>query len=248
MAVADVEKSSLHIHWKIHGVAHAGFGRIHVAAKFRGDHRTARLAIGRRDSDAAEERMHGNRDGEIRIERLECGRVRGVIDGIEPDALGKRRMQHGGVVGLVDGAKSGSERAHARVAIDLQIENLDGERVAGLRTLDEKWPAQRIVAFDHAERVPGLLERVPKAVQRIGIQDVARLQMRHRFGRGEHILHVVDGGRVVDDVGRLLVNCLLVNCLPPNRLPIKAGRRREQDAQQRQDAIFQLHTVCLVSS
>ena len=67
--------------------------------------------------------------------------------------------------------------------------------------------------------------------------------MRHRFGRGEQILHVVDGGRVVDDVGRLLVNCL-----PPNRLPIKAGRRREQDAQQRQDAIFQLHTVCLVSS
>ena len=173
MAVADVEKSSLHIHWKIHGIAHAGFGRIHVAAKFRGDHRTARLAIGRRDSDAAEERMHGNPDGEIRIERLERGRVRGVIDGIEPDALGKRRMQHGGVVSLVDGAKSGSERTHASVAIDLQIENLDGERVAGLRTLDEKWPSEWIVAFDHAERVSGLLERVPKAVQRIGVQDVA---------------------------------------------------------------------------
>src|SRR6202521_2446593 len=155
VAVADVEQSSLYIHRKIHGVAHAGFRRVHVAAEFRGDYRTARLTIGRRDPDAAEERMHGNLDGEIRIERLECGRVRGVIDGIEPDALGKRRMQHGGVVGLVDGAKSGSERAHARVAIDLQIENLYGERVPGLRTLDEKWPAQPSCAFEHDERDPG---------------------------------------------------------------------------------------------
>src|SRR4029077_19841514 len=142
------------------------------------------------------------------------GRVRGMIDGIEPDALGKRRMQHGRVVGLVDGAKSGSEATYASVAINLQIENLDGERVAGLRTLDEKWPAQWIVAFDNAERVAGLLERVPKAVQRVGVQDFARLQVRHRFGGGEQILHVVDGGGVVDDVGRL----------PPRRLRVEYGR------------------------
>ncbi len=125
--------------------------------------------------------MHGNPDGEIGIERLECGRVCGVIDGIEPDALGKRRMQHGRVVGLVDGAKSGSECAHASIAIDLQVKNLGGERIAGLRALDEKWPGEWIVAFNHAERVPGPLERVPKAVERVGVEDVARLQMRPDF-------------------------------------------------------------------
>ncbi len=38
VSVADVEQSSLHIHRKIHGVTHAGFGRVHVAAEFGGDH------------------------------------------------------------------------------------------------------------------------------------------------------------------------------------------------------------------
>src|SRR5258708_35401160 len=112
--------------------------------------------------------MDGYPDGEIRIERFECGRVCRVIDRIEPDALGKRRMQQGRVVGLVDGAKSGSECAHASIAIHFQIKNLGGERVAGLRALDEKWPGERIVAFYHAESVPGPLARGPQAVARVG--------------------------------------------------------------------------------
>ena len=32
---------------------------------------------------------------------------------------------------------------------------------------------------------PGLLERGFEAVQRVGVKDVARLQTRHRLGRGE---------------------------------------------------------------
>jgi hypothetical protein len=100
-------------------------------------------------------------------------------------------MQHGRVVGLVDGAKSRSERAHAGVAIDLQIENLDGQRVAGLRAFDIKWAGQRIVALDHAERVPGFLQHVAEAVERVGVENVAGLQTRHRFSRGEKIFHVV---------------------------------------------------------
>src|SRR5208282_1633119 len=231
MAVADVEQSSLDVDREVNGIADARFWRIHVAAEFRGHHGTARLAIGGRDSDAAEERMHGNLHREIGIERLEQRRVRGVIDVVKPDALGKRRMQHGRVVCLVNGAKSGSERAHARVAIDLQVENLDGQRVAGLRTLYEKWPGQRIVAFGHAERVAGFPERVPEAVERVGIEDVARLQTSHRLGRGEKILHVVDGGGVVDDVARL---------------PVKRARSRQQQARQRNTAAFQLHGVSLI--
>src|SRR5208282_2256282 len=66
----------------------------------------------------------------------------------------------------------------------------------------------------------------------VGIQDVARLQTRHRFGGGEQILHVVDGGGVVDDVARL----------PLNPLPVKPCHQHH--AQQRQSAAFQLHAVC----
>src|SRR5258708_17167205 len=180
--------------------------------------------------------MGGNPDGEIRIERFECGRVCRVSEGIERVALGKGRMQQGRVVGLVAGAKSGSECAHASIAIDLQIKNLGGERVAGLRALDEKWPGEWIVAFNHAERVPGPLERVPKAVERVGVEDVARLQMRYRFGRREQVLHVVDGGGVADDIARL----------PVNRLPANYGRSRERYAQQRQNTGFRPHEVCLI--
>src|SRR5258708_37977142 len=71
VAVTDVEQSSLHIHRKIHGVAHAGFGRVHVAAEFRGDYRTACLTVGCRDSDAAAECSQGHTDGTIYIERFE---------------------------------------------------------------------------------------------------------------------------------------------------------------------------------
>src|ERR1700675_844625 len=114
-------------------------------------------------------------------------------------------MQHGRVIGFVDRAKSGSECAHARVAVDLQIKNLDSERVAGFGALDEKWPGQRIVAFDHAEHVPRLPKHVSEAVESVGIKDVARFKTRHRFGGGEQILHVVDGGGVADDIGGLTV-------------------------------------------
>src|SRR5579864_2575692 len=123
-----------------------------------------------------------------------------MIDVIKPDALGQRRMQHGSVVGLVDRAESGSERAHARVAVYLQIEDLYRQRVSGLRALHVKRPGQRIVSRGHAERVARLLQPVAKAVQRIGIQNVTRLQTQNWFSRGKKILHVGFGSGVVDHV------------------------------------------------
>src|SRR5580658_9989074 len=155
-------------------------------------------------------------------------------------------MQHGRVVGFVDGAKSGSECAHARVAIDLQIKNLDRKRVTGLRTLNEKWSRQRIVAFDHAERVTRFPEHIPEAVQRVGIQNVARLQPRHRFGGREQILHVVDGGGVVDDVAGLTLSCLGVrNGRPRLSRPSKARRppvsQRESTRKSKSPTSFDSH-------
>src|SRR5207245_11255427 len=58
MSITDVEKSSLHVHWKVHRVAHASFWRIHVPAELRRHDRTARLAI-RRSHTRSEERRVG---------------------------------------------------------------------------------------------------------------------------------------------------------------------------------------------
>ncbi len=113
----------------------------------------------------------------------------------------------------------------------MQIKNLDSERVAGFGALDEKWPGQRIVAFDHAEHVPRLPKHVPEAVESVGIKDVARFETRHRFGGGEQILHVVDGSVVVNDIGGLTV---------------KQAWRCQNYAQQRQNAVPQLHVFCLI--
>ncbi len=150
-----------------------------------------------------------------------------MIDVIEPDSLRQRRMQHGRVVGLIERAKSRRERAHSSIAVHFEFQNLDSQRVARLRPFDKKRPGQRIVALHHAELVPRLLDRVAKAVKRVGVKNVARLQMRDRFRRSEQVLHVGVGRGVVNDVlsgqgtghqhknkktsdhGDLLVNCQL---------------------------------------
>src|SRR5438309_10627071 len=41
MSITDVEKSSLHVHWKVHRVADASFWRIHVPAELRRHDRSA---------------------------------------------------------------------------------------------------------------------------------------------------------------------------------------------------------------
>ena len=144
--------------------------------------------------------MQGNLDRKIGIERLERGGVGGVIDGVVPNALGQRGMQHGRVVGFIEGAESWSECADAGVAVDLQIENLDGERVARFRAFDKEWASEGIVALHHAECVAGLFEDVAETIERVGIENVAGLQMGNRLRRGEEILYVGVGGGVVDGV------------------------------------------------
>ena len=129
---------------------------------------------------------------------LEYGVVRYVIDMIEPDFFGQRRVEHRRVVGLVERAKAGSERADAGVAIDLQIENFDSERVAGLGAFQVKRPGERVIAFYHAERVAWLFDGVAEAVEGIGVEYVSGLQVGNRLGGGEEILYVGVGGSVVD--------------------------------------------------
>src|SRR5262249_39927626 len=128
VTVAHEQHGAGDVDGKINRVAHAGFGRIHVAAESFRDHRATCLAAGRGDTDTAEERMQRERYSKLRIERVKCGGIGGVIDRVEPDLFGYRWVEHGRVIGGVDGAKSGSQRANALVAVDLKLKNLHRQR------------------------------------------------------------------------------------------------------------------------
>ena len=76
---------------------------------------------------------------EIGIERLKRSRIFLFVDRIEPNALGQwLRFKDWGVMGGIHGAETGRERADALLAIHLQIEDTNRERVAGLRAVDIK--------------------------------------------------------------------------------------------------------------
>src|ERR1700688_4358922 len=113
------------------------------------------------NADAAEKGMQGKFHFEVGVQRLKrCG-VLLAVDGIKPQFLRQRlRFQHRRVMRSVGGAKSRRERAHALVAVHLQIENVHDEGVARLRAFDEKRSGERIVAFYEGERIAGLLQRI----------------------------------------------------------------------------------------
>src|SRR5262249_31345078 len=152
------------------GVASAGLGRVHVASECFRDHGAAGFASGGRYTDATKEWMQGNLHCEFGIERLEGSRVGGMIYGIEPDFLLDGRVEHGRVVGGIDGAEAGSERADALVAVNLDIENLHGQRVTGLCAFNKERAAQRIVTGRHAERVAGFSDGVAETIEGVGLE------------------------------------------------------------------------------
>ena len=122
----------------------------------------------------------GNFTVKFGIQRLKSGGVRGMVNGIKPDLLFDRRVEHGRVIGGVDRAKSRRQRADALIAVHLDFKKLYRQRIAGLSAIDEKRPGQRIVTRGHAERVARFLDGVTKAVHGIRLKNVAGLQMRNR--------------------------------------------------------------------
>jgi hypothetical protein len=73
-----------------------------------------------------------------------------VINGIKPDLFLDGLIQHRRVVGGVDGTETGSERADALIAIDLDLQELHFERIACFCAVDVKRSGQRIVPGSHA--------------------------------------------------------------------------------------------------
>src|SRR5579859_6064899 len=98
----------------------------------------------------------------------------------------------------VGGAETRRKRAHALVAVHLQIENVHDEGVTGLSTFNKKGASERIVAFYEGERVAGLLQRVAKTIERICFQNISRLQARDRSRSAVNVFYGVDVGFVAD--------------------------------------------------
>src|SRR5882762_3944970 len=200
MAVAEIKEASFYVDGEIDGVADAGLGRVHVAAKFGRDQRTAGFAISGGNADASEKRMHGNLHREVGVERLEGCRVCRVIDAVEPYPFFQRRLKHRSIMRTVDRTETRGEGADAHVAVHLQIENFHSERIAGLCALHVERSSKRIVSFCHAERVAWFLKAVAEAVERVGVENVSGLKPRHRLCRGEDVLHVVVSSPVVNHI------------------------------------------------
>src|SRR5262249_136622 len=76
-------------------------------------------------SDAAKERMQRNLDRELGVQSLECRCVCCLIDRIEPDLFGQRRVQHGSVAALVQRAEARPQHSRTLVPVYLEIEKLD---------------------------------------------------------------------------------------------------------------------------
>jgi hypothetical protein len=96
VAVTKIEEGAGNIYGRIKRVAGGDFRRIRVAAKFRRNNRTARLAGRRSYADARQEWTERNFGLVGRVERLECGGAGGVVDGVEPYFFGERRVEAGG--------------------------------------------------------------------------------------------------------------------------------------------------------
>ena len=109
-------------------------------------------------------------------------------------------MQHRCVIRGIERSEARSQRSNSLIAIHFKTEDLYCQRISRLRPFDIKRPGQRIVPGCHAQCVPGLPDRIAKAVERIGVQDVSRLQSRDRLRRRIHVLHIVDGPLILHDI------------------------------------------------
>jgi iron complex transport system substrate-binding protein len=110
-------------------------------------------------------------------------------------------MKHGSVIRLIERAETRSKRTDALVAVHLQIENVHGERVTRLSAFDKKRASERIVALRKRESVTGLLNRVAKAIEGVGLQNVSGVEPGNRRSHAIDVFHGVNGGVVAHDFG-----------------------------------------------
>src|SRR5579863_6196960 len=109
----------------------------------------------------------------IRVQGVKCGGARRVVDGIEPNTFGQRRMDHRRIESLIERSKPRSKCANTLRGVHIHLEKFNCKSVARLRSLDIKGSAQRVVAFYEGERVARLLNRIAKRVHRVRFKNVS---------------------------------------------------------------------------
>src|SRR5260370_40168770 len=97
-------------------------------------------------------------------------------------------------------AEAWTERPDALFAIHLQIQDVNDQRVAGLRAVDIERTGQWVVSFDQRKRISRLLQRIAETIERVGLQNIAGLHAGHRRRNSEQVLYVFDRCRIAHDV------------------------------------------------
>ena len=85
------------------------------------------------------------------------------------------------------------------MTIDLQIEDMNDQRVAGFRIFNIEGTGERVISFNERKRVARLLERVTEAIQGVRVENVAGFQPGHGGSDTEDVFHGVKGGVILDD-------------------------------------------------
>ena len=67
--------------------------------------------------------------------RLIRGGAFRAVNRVVPGSRGYRRIDHGGIVRWIDGAKPGRDRAFALVAVYAQLQEFDGQGIARFSSL-----------------------------------------------------------------------------------------------------------------
>ena len=99
---------------------------------------------------------------------------------------------------VIGGTEAGAKSADALLAVDFEIEDVDDQGVAGLRTIEEERAGEGIVNSDIGKRIAGLLQGIAETIEGIGFEEVARLEMGDRVGGAKGRLDVVHGGVEMD--------------------------------------------------
>ena len=200
VTIAKIKERSGHVHGQIECVSRGDLRRIHVAAEFRGHDGAARFSVGGSDTDAPKKWMERNFHLVVGIEGLKRSGAARVVDRVKPDFLRQRFFfEHRRIMRGVYRSEAWRKRAYTLLAIDLQIEDMNNQRVAGFRIFNIEGTGERVISSNEGKRVARLLERVTEAIQGIRVENVAGFQPGHGGRDTEDVFHCVKGGVILDD-------------------------------------------------
>ena len=142
--VADGEHRALDVDAEEDGRAGPHLRSVHVAAEAVGHQRRAHLSSGRGDANGAEHRLDRKLDAVVAVPCREADCVAVAVELVDPGRVGKRLLQGDDAVGARHAAEERDGRRGAPVPSRFQRDEVEHERVAGLRALDVERAGLRV--------------------------------------------------------------------------------------------------------